>query len=106
MNDNVCKLKKILDIVGLEKFLKIVDAIDGTVYIPKKSALIREMIVKDSNLFFEELNKTSTTKEAAEKFNVCSKTINNWKHLAMSCRHSPKSKRWGSDADKLARSLL
>ena len=99
------KIKRIYDIVGIEKFLELTEAAQGSVYIPQKNRFIRKIISEEPDLFLEALNKINSIQEAAQKFKVTTKTIRNWILLAFNTK---KQKRKGrsEDADKLARAIL
>lgn len=97
------KLKRLYDIVGEDKFLKIVDELPGKLYIPQRQTIIREMLVKNADEFLEELNKSNSKQEAAKKFNVSERTIHNWLHMAVSAKAKGECVRGGN---KLARAVL
>lgn len=100
------KLKTICDTIGVEKFLEITEVVNGEVYIPQKNKFIRKLILEDADLFLESLNKISSLQEAAVKFNVSTRTIRNWIHMAFHAKKTRKKKGWDANADKLARALL
>ena len=105
-DSNDDKLKTICEIVGLEKFLEITEAINRTVYIPQKNRFVRKLILQDSHLFLETLDKIGSLQGAAKKFCVSTRTISNWIHKAVHTKKSPSKKGRDENADKLARSLL
>lgn len=78
------ELKKLYAIVGDKKFLKIVDAIHGKLYIPSRSAIVRDILTSNKQVFLEEMGKSDNIHHAAKRFNVTERTIYNWFKMALS----------------------
>ena len=105
-DSNDDKLKTICDIVGLEKFLEVTEAISGAVYIPQKNRFMRKLILQDADLFLETLDKIGSLQKASKKFGVSTRAIQNWVRKAIDMKKSPNKKGRDENANKLARALL
>lgn len=103
---NDIKMKKVCDIIGIDKFLEITEAINGQIYIPKKTAFVRKLILEDADVFLESLNEIDSLEEAALKFKVNTKTIRNWVSMALEAKKTRKKKGRNKNANQLARALL
>lgn len=105
-NFNDIKLKTICDMIGIEKFLELTEAVNGPIYIPKKAAFVRKLILEDADSFLEALNKIDSLEEAAIRFKVNTKTIRNWVCMALEAKKTRKKKGRNKNANQLARALL
>lgn len=105
-DSNDDKIRAICNAIGVEKFIEITDVVNGQIYIPQKNKFIRKLISEDADLFLEFLNKISSLQEAAIKFRVSTRTIQNWIRTAFHAKKTQKKKGRDENADKLARALL
>ena len=76
--------RKLYEIVGEKRFLKIIDTIPGKIYIPSRHAVVRDIVTSNPQLFVREMSKSDNIKQAAARFDVSERTIYNWFRLALS----------------------
>ena len=76
--------RKLYDIVGEKRFLKIIDTIPGKIYIPSRQAVVRDIVTSNPHLFVREMSKSDNIHQAAARFDVSERTIYNWFRLALS----------------------